>query len=492
MYYHVEVVKPEMRLAPKIFLASSLVIVVLLGVGALSLRAVGRLVSVNAAIAGRSVPAIRRAAAAHDAVLSLGRIEARFLLLGDAAFAALWAERATRAQEELEGLREFVTTRRERELLSNITRAFADYRDVVAREQALVISGESARARALEESTARALRERVEADLESLSEATHAAAQAAQADAARLEARTWAGVLIALVAALALALAGTALIAIQLTRRLRTLSTATSAVAAGSFRKPIRVQGNDEVADLARSFNAMAERLRELDELKQAFLATVSHELRSPLTSMREAAHLLRDRVGGELTDRQSRMVEIIAGSCERLLRLVNQVLDLSRLRAGVLTLDHQPVDLDRVVTRALDEMRPQAEEAGLALSFERRGNDFVVEGDEDRLVQVFVNLVANAVRFTLRRGRVTVRLHDAGREVEVQVEDTGVGIPAVALPHIFDTWQQAHQQRGGTGLGLAIVRGIVQAHTGRVTVESQEGKGTRFSVLLPRRMENT
>ena len=136
--------------------------------------------------------------------------------------------------------------------------------------------------------------------------------------------------------------------------------------------------------------------------------------------------------------------------------------------------------------------MRPQAEEAGLTLTLERRGSDFVVEGDEDRLVQVLVNLVANAIRFTMRRGRVTVRLHDAGREVEVQVEDTGIGIPALSLPHIFDTWQQAHSQRGGTGLGLAIVRGIVQAHRGRVTVESQEGKGTRFSVLLPRRTEST
>jgi signal transduction histidine kinase len=136
--------------------------------------------------------------------------------------------------------------------------------------------------------------------------------------------------------------------------------------------------------------------------------------------------------------------------------------------------------------------MRPQAEEAGLTVTLERRGGDFVVEGDEDRLVQVLVNLMANAIRFTMRRGGVTVRLHDAGREVEVQVEDTGVGIPALALPHIFDTWQQAHPQRGGTGLGLAIVRGIVQAHRGRVTVESQEGKGTRFSVLLPRRREST
>jgi two-component system sensor histidine kinase GlrK len=481
-----------MRLAPKIFLAFSLVILVLLGVGALSLRAVGRLVSVNAGITERSVPAIRRAAAAHDAVLSLGRIEARFLLLGDTAFAGLWEERATRAREELDRLSDVLSAPRERELLAGIRKAFDEYRELVAQEQGLIRRGERVRARQLAESTARTLRERVEADLEALSEATHAAAVAAQGDAARLEARTWAGVLAALATALGLALLGTAVIAFRLTRSLRTLSTATAAVAAGSFKEPLKVEGHDEVADLARAFNAMAERLQELDELKQAFLATVSHELRSPLTSMREAAHLLRDRVGGDLNERQARMVEIIGASSDRLLRLVNQVLDLSRLRAGVLRLDRHPVDLDRIVTRAIDEMRPQAEDSGLALTLERRGSDFVVDGDEDRLVQVLVNLLANAIRFTLRRGRVTVRLHDAGREVEVQVEDTGVGIPALALPHIFDTWQQAHQQRGGTGLGLAIVRGIVEAHRGRVTVESQEGKGTRFSVLLPRREENT
>ena len=481
-----------MRLAPKIFLASSLVIVVLLGVGALSLRAVGRLVSVNAAITTRSVPAVRRAAAAQEAILSLARLEARFLLLGDAAFSSLWDERAARAREELARLREFVSTRREGERLALIEKTFEDYRSVVGQEQALVLRGDRAGARALAESTGRALRERVETDLDALSEAIHAAALAAQAEASRLESRTWAGVLVALAAALGLALLSTAVIAVRLTRSLRVLSVATAAVAAGSFREPIPVEGGDEVADLARSFNAMALRLRQLDELKQAFLATVSHELRSPLTSMREAAHLLRDRVGGELSERQSRMVDIIAASCERLLRLVNQVLDLSRLRAGALTLDRRPVDLDRIVARAVDEMRAQAEEAGLSLVFERRGGAVVVEGDEDRLVQVLVNLVANAIRFTLRRGRVIVRLHDAGHEVEVQVEDTGVGIAALALPHIFDTWQQAHPQRGGTGLGLAIVRGIVEAHRGRVTVESQEGKGSRFSVLLPRRKEKT
>jgi signal transduction histidine kinase len=244
------------------------------------------------------------------------------------------------------------------------------------------------------------------------------------------------------------------------------------------------------VADLARSFNAMALRLRQLDELKESFLATVSHELRSPLTSMREAAHLLRDNVPGELNPKQARLVAIIGQSADRLLRLVNQILDLSRLRAGMLPIERLPVDLDRVVGRALDELRPQAEDSGIVIERDRVGaaGAFTVMGDEDRLVQVVVNLVANALRFTPRTGRITTRLLDAGEEVELQVEDTGVGIPAATLPHIFDWYRQADQSKGGTGLGLGIVRGIVEAHGGRVTVESSEGKGSRFTVLLPRR----
>jgi signal transduction histidine kinase len=117
----------------------------------------------------------------------------------------------------------------------------------------------------------------------------------------------------------------------------------------------------------------------------------------------------------------------------------------------------------------------------------ERIGSWFVVSGDEDRLMQVIVNLVANAVRFTPDGGRVVVRVVDADAEVEVQVEDTGCGIPAPALPYIFEWYRQAHQDPRGTGLGLAIARSAIDAHGGRITVESQEGKGSRFTVLLPR-----
>src|SRR5947199_2928869 len=387
-----------MRLASKIFLTSSLVILVLAGVGALSLGAVGRLVSVNREITTQTVPALRVAAGLRDQMLSLARLEARFTVLRDARYAAAWRERA-----------------------------------------------------------------------------------------ASVEARTWTGVLLALGAAVALALVGTAVLAYRITRSLRQLSAATTAVAAGSYREPIPDAARDEIGALARSFNAMAAQLRRIDETKEEFYATLSHELRSPLTSVREAAHLLRDGVPGSLNAKQARLVTVIGNSTDRLLRLVNQMLELSRLRAGVLPLARERVDVARVVGRAVEELRPQAEEGGVALTRERVGDQFEVRGDEDRLAQVVVNLVANAVRFTPRGGRVTVRLIDAGPEIEIQVEDTGVGIPATALPRIFDSWRQAHIDRGGTGLGLAVVRGVVLAHGGRVTAESQEGKGSRFTVLLPR-----
>src|SRR5262249_31643068 len=187
------------------------------------------------------------------------------------------------------------------------------------------------------------------------------------------------------------------------------------------------------------------------------------------------------------LNAKQARLVTVIGHSTDRLLRLVNQMLELSRLRAGGLPLTRERVDLARVVGRAGGELPPQAEEGGVVLTRERVGEVFDGRGDEERLVQVVVNLVANAIRFTPRDGRVTVRLIDAGPEIEIQVEDTGVGIPAAALPRIFDSWRQAHSDRGGTGLGLAVVRGVVLAHGGRGAPGLPEGRGGRCTGLRAR-----
>jgi signal transduction histidine kinase len=310
---------------------------------------------------------------------------------------------------------------------------------------------------------------------------------AAQTEAARLESRTWTAVLGALATAVGLALLGAAIIARRMTRSLDRLASATTDVAASAYREPIVVESRDEIGALARAFNSMASQLHRLEETKQQFFASVSHELKSPLTSIRGAIDLLHTGAPGPLTDRQERLTAIIGQSAERMLGLANQILEFSRLRAGFVELDRKPLDLAALVERVVEELHPQAEEAGVALERERYGSHFAYLGDEGRLYQLVVNLGANAIRFTPRGGRVVVRIIDTGPEFELHVEDTGVGIPAQALSTIFDPYRQAHQDRGGTGLGLAIVRGVANAHGGRVTAESHEGKGSRFTVLLPR-----
>jgi signal transduction histidine kinase len=476
-----------MRLSTKIFLASALVIVVLAGVSGLSLGAVGRLASVNREITTRMIPAMSHTSSAREAIQPLLRLEARALVLGDPRYATAWTEIATQMAEDLERLAEYPLSEQEARHRWEASAAFEEYRRIVAAEQALLRQGDRTRAVRLADTAARVRAEQVRESLDGLMAATRVRILAAQVEASRLEKRTWTAVPIALGAAVGLALFATAIITRRMTRSLDVLSSATAEVAANEFREPIVVDSRDEIGALARAFNSMADQLVQMEKAKREFFAIVSHELRSPLTSIRGAVDLLHGRAPGPLTDQQQRLTDNIAQSSERLLRLANQILEMSRLRAGLTELDRKPLDLVGLVDRVVEELHPQAEDAGVALQREHYGSHFAYLGDEERLYQLVVNLGANAIRFTPRGGRVVVRVIDASPEFELQVEDTGVGIPADALPNIFDPYRQAHRDRGGTGLGLAIVQGVAKAHGGRVTVESREGKGSRFTVLLPR-----
>src|SRR5256885_8453901 len=189
--------------------------------------------------------------------------------------------------------------------------------------------------------------------------AAHSGFLVARAEAARLGARPGPAVLIALGAAVGLALLGTAVIAQRMTRSLDLLSSATAEVAASAFREPIAVDSRDEIGALARSFNSMASQLREMEETKREFFATVSHELRSPLTSIRGAVDLLHEGAPGPLTEKQGRLTDIIARSSERLLRLANQILEMSRLRAGLVELNRPPPGLPLVVGRGVEGRPP-------------------------------------------------------------------------------------------------------------------------------------
>jgi PAS domain S-box-containing protein len=228
---------------------------------------------------------------------------------------------------------------------------------------------------------------------------------------------------------------------------------------------------------------------QESNRIKDEFLATVSHELRTPLTAILGWAHLLRTGPSG--SDDILKACETIERNARAQAQLIDDLLDVSRIITGKLRIDVRPVDPNTFIEAAIESVRPGAEAKGVRLQRIMDTGVVSVAGDPVRLQQVVWNLLANAIKFTPRGGRVQVKLERVNSHVEIIVSDTGAGIAPEFLPHVFDRFRQADQrktrQHGGLGLGLSIVRHLVELHGGTVRAESPgEGQGSTFTVLLP------
>jgi signal transduction histidine kinase len=308
-----------------------------------------------------------------------------------------------------------------------------------------------------------------------------------------------------LLAAIALfALGLSVVIASILTRRfttpLRRLTEASRALAEGdlSQRVPARELGASsiEMAELATQFNTMADRLEQSVEMirndrdrSRDFLADVSHELRTPIAALRTFNELLKGKAGAD-SDARAEFLESGGQQIERLDWLATNLLELSKLDSGLVLLELRPDDLRAAVESAVEQADGTARKRGVRLSHQLPDQPLRIRHDPQRIGQVVTNLVHNAIKFTPRGGSVEVRLAPAGSGARIDVIDTGVGIDEDELPHVFERFyrgSQANEARGsGSGLGLAIVRSIVDMHGGTITVESQVGAGSRFTVTLP------
>jgi signal transduction histidine kinase len=261
--------------------------------------------------------------------------------------------------------------------------------------------------------------------------------------------------------------------------------------------QPISLQGPHEVQELTRAINDMNNRMQISQKSQRDFVANVSHELKTPLTSVQGFAQAILDGTADTVESRQqaARVIYNEAGSMHR---MVLDLLDLARLDAGTLELQCAPVNLPALLNNIAEKFTPQAQTAGVSIQVESATLPAVM-GDGDRLAQVFSNLVDNALKHTPAGGNVMLRARligpsaspGTGSEVQVDVADTGVGIPAEALPHIFERFYQADPARSGgekhgTGLGLAIVKEIVGAHSGKISVRSTPASGSLFTVTLP------
>ena len=305
----------------------------------------------------------------------------------------------------------------------------------------------------------------------------------------------------ALLIAVVLAALFGGLLARKLARPLEGFASAAAAIAGGDLKQQVAVDSNiAEVHSLEQTFNNMTENLRQSAEAKKAFIADVTHELRTPLTVIKGTIETLED---GALDDTVGRgpLLTSMARETERLIRLVNELLVLTRADAGSLQLDLQPLDLVELVKSRCDNFAPLAERRQIKLNVHRADDKkppvglsiMLVKTDPDRLSQVLNNLLDNALQHSPDNSTITILVKESKDGVECSVTDQGTGIPAKHLPFIFERFYRVDASRsrnhrdGGTGLGLAIARSLVNAQGGNISVESIEGQGSTITFWLSR-----
>ena len=246
----------------------------------------------------------------------------------------------------------------------------------------------------------------------------------------------------------------------------------------------------ERVQDRTQALQMANDQLQEHDRLKSMFVSTVSHELRTPMTSMKGLVENMLDGLTGDLSDRQSFYLNRVKHNIERLMRMINELLDLSRIEAGGMQLSRTPLSVEDLVTEAVETLQPAARQKSLALTIQITSEIPNIIGDRDKLLQVLTNLINNAIKFTNPDGEITLsgQLRNDGM-IQICVSDTGCGIPAREIPNIFDRFYRGETvaiEARGAGLGLSISKSLVELHGGRIWVESSPDQGSRFFFTLP------
>lgn len=293
--------------------------------------------------------------------------------------------------------------------------------------------------------------------------------------------------LLALLAAGIVAILVSLLLSRGVVAPMRVLTMASQHIADGHYGERVQITGSDELGQLSHSFNQMAEKLEQVETMRRQLIGDVSHELRTPLTAIKGSMEGLLD---GVLPSAPETYVHIYE-EADRLERLVDDIQELSRVEAGAYPLDIRPVEVLILEKTVLKRLASQAQAKRIELRSDSPANLPAVLADPDRITQVLSNLVGNALQYTPEGGQVTILSRQNGNEIHISVIDTGIGVPAEHLPHLFTRFYRVDKSRsrqagGGSGIGLAIARYLIEAHGGRIWAESVgEGKGSKFTFSL-------
>jgi two-component system sensor histidine kinase GlrK len=276
----------------------------------------------------------------------------------------------------------------------------------------------------------------------------------------------------------------------SLTQPIGTLKQKTREIAQGKFEGDLKIASPPELRDLATSFNMMCHKLNDLEKMKGDFYASMSHELRTPLTCIKEGTGLLLEGVAGTTTEKQRKLLTIVAEESNRLISLVTSLLDLSKMEAGMMTYSLEKTAVAPLIQKAVMEITPLVEAKEIKIETEIAAELPALKVDRERVLQVLRNLLGNAAKFTPKAGKVKVVARSVSGGIEISVWDTGPGIAAERIDAIFDKFQQGTSNgaasTNGTGLGLAIAKQIVTSHGGQIWAENQPERGSTFFFVLP------
>ncbi|OPX32815.1 MAG: hypothetical protein B1H11_13490 [Desulfobacteraceae bacterium 4484_190.1] len=272
---------------------------------------------------------------------------------------------------------------------------------------------------------------------------------------------------------------------------IRELQKGIKSIAKESLSEQIRIRAKDEFGELAAAFNEMTFRLKEEERMRSDFISMLSHETRTPLTSIRESVNMIVEEVMGPINDRQRKFLEISSSEIGRICDLMNHLIQVSRLESGVIKIQPYPLDPSILVSKCRYHLKPLAESNDITVKIEISRDIPLVMGDPENLQQVILNLMGNAIKFSPRGGRVLVRVEpdENIQMLRVSISDNGPGIPEEEQSFIFNKYYRAKNVRNhsdGVGLGLSISKHIIEAHNGTIWVKSALGHGSTFEVRLP------
>ncbi|MBR3961108.1 MAG: HAMP domain-containing histidine kinase [Clostridia bacterium] len=272
---------------------------------------------------------------------------------------------------------------------------------------------------------------------------------------------------------------------LSIVRPIRKVSLMAKNIAAGNFDTDVSISGNNEIGELCDSINYMANELKSADSMKNDFISSVSHELRTPLTAIRGWGETAKMSIGYD-EEIVSKGLDVVLRESERLSSLVEELLDFSRMQNGALQLNMRLFSLSEVISEVADIYNELANQQKIDIEFPVSRTDSLIFGDRDRIKQVFINIIDNAIKYTEAGGQVLIEQLEEDGVARITVKDTGIGIPAQDIDRVKEKFFKSNKTVRGSGIGLAVADEIIKQHKGLLFLESTEGVGTTVTIALP------